>query len=264
VTATLEGAGVELAYDERGDGPPVVLVHGTAGTRAGWDSTRAALGQGFRTIAYDRRGCGQSGTPEDYRATTVPEHADDLAAVIRGLDAAPALLCAQSFGAVTAVDLMLREPDLVRAAVLVEPAMLWMARVHGAEEASATREAMQEGAQRAGAAGAIDAFLVHLGGDAVLDLIGPDELARAHATPRSFAAEVAAVGNWSAPPRELRALDVPAIVVLGSESAPAWVEACETLAGMLPRAELRRLGRRHWPHLDDPAGVAAAVRDLAA
>ena len=78
-----------LAYDERGNGPAVVLVHGTATARSVWRETVEALGDGVRAIAYDRRAYGDSGAPEPYGGTTVGEQADDLAELIERLGAAP-------------------------------------------------------------------------------------------------------------------------------------------------------------------------------
>ena len=63
----VEGAGVELAYEETGTGPAVVLVHGMADDRAAWPAEIP----GLRTIAYDRRGYGESSAPEPYDRTTV-------------------------------------------------------------------------------------------------------------------------------------------------------------------------------------------------
>ena len=47
-----------------GSGQAVLLIHGTASTRAVWDETLASLGPDLRAIRYDRRGYGQSGAPE--------------------------------------------------------------------------------------------------------------------------------------------------------------------------------------------------------
>ena len=54
---TVEAAGVELAVDDRGEGTPVVLVHGIATDRSVWRD----LPLDTRTIAYDRRAYGDSG-----------------------------------------------------------------------------------------------------------------------------------------------------------------------------------------------------------
>lgn len=111
----VEGAGVELAYEEDGAGAATVLVHGMGAPRA---RLRDLAG---RVIAYDRRGYGDSGTPEPYTGTTVSEHTEDLAALVTRLDAAPALLVGADFGALIVLDALLRHPRLARGAVLVDP-----------------------------------------------------------------------------------------------------------------------------------------------
>lgn len=258
----VEGAGVELAYAEHGEGRPLVLAHGTCCTRAIWDETLEALGAGFRVIAYDRRGYGESGAPEEYRGTTVGEHADDLAAVMRGLVAEPALVCAYSFGAIATLDLLVREPELVAAAVLIEPPMLWLAS-GGAEESSSLRESIEQGASERGSDGAVDAFLTGVGGPQALDLLGAARVEAAHASPRAFAADLGAAANWSVPPRELRALDVPVTLIAGTRTRLPWREPSESLARMLPRAELREADSSHFVPVEAPQAVADAIRAAA-
>jgi pimeloyl-ACP methyl ester carboxylesterase len=72
-----------------------------------------------RTILYDRRGSFRSERPEPY-ATNVHEQADDAAALIDALVAAPAIVIGRSYGGAIAVDLALRYPERVRALVLLE------------------------------------------------------------------------------------------------------------------------------------------------
>src|SRR3954468_2425466 len=114
---TVEGAGVELAYEEAGAGAAGVLVHGMAADRAVWGIRATAA----RTIAYDRRGYGGSGVPEPYARTTVAEQAEDLAALLQALDATPAIAVGADFGALIVLDALVRHPDLLRGAVLVGP-----------------------------------------------------------------------------------------------------------------------------------------------
>jgi pimeloyl-ACP methyl ester carboxylesterase len=260
--ATVEGAGVELAYDERGAGQTVVLVHGTASTRTIWDEVREELGDEYRTIAYDRRGYCESGEPEGYIGTTVGEHGDDLIAVLRGLDLAPALLCGHSFGAMTCLDVVVREPELVRAAVLIEPPMLWLAST-GAEAASALRAEIEAGTEESGSAGAIAAFTKVVCGPDALDLLGYERATAALGYPRAFAADLGAVGNSSVPPRELRAIGTPVVLVAGTRTPQAYREPCEVLARMIPSAELRECESGHLVPNAAPDVVARAIRDLA-
>ena len=72
-------------------------------------------------IAYDRRGCARSERPQPYERTSVAEHADDAAALLDALSAAPAIVIGRSYGGTVAADLALRHPDRVRALVLLEP-----------------------------------------------------------------------------------------------------------------------------------------------
>src|SRR3954449_732430 len=116
--ATVEGAGVELAYEDSAAGDPaVVLVHGPAADRSVW---RGAV-PGTRTIAYDRRGYGSSGAPEPYDRTTVAEQAEDLAALVGRLGADPAVGAGVDFGALVVLDVLKRHPGRLRGAVLVDP-----------------------------------------------------------------------------------------------------------------------------------------------
>jgi pimeloyl-ACP methyl ester carboxylesterase len=89
--------GTRLHYQDRGEGEPIVLIHGwTLGAEV-WERQTAGLAaQGLRCVAYDRRGSGQSGRPVDgYDYGTL---ADDLAALMERLDLRGATLVGHSMG----------------------------------------------------------------------------------------------------------------------------------------------------------------------
>jgi pimeloyl-ACP methyl ester carboxylesterase len=115
--------GVRLYYEEHGGGVPMLLVHGTSSSAIVWDSSVDALAALGRVIVYDRRGCTRSERPEPYERTTVSQHADDAASLLVALDASPAVVVGRSYGGEIALDVALRYPDLVRALVLLEPAL---------------------------------------------------------------------------------------------------------------------------------------------
>src|SRR3954466_13296072 len=117
MTTTVEGAGVELAYEERGAGTAVVVVHDMAADRTSWPHEPP----GARVIAYDRRGYGGSGAPEPYAATTVAEQAEDLAALVRAIGAEGAVACGSGFGALVVIDVLRRHRGVLGAAVLAAP-----------------------------------------------------------------------------------------------------------------------------------------------
>ena len=111
--------GVSLYYEERGAGEPIVGVHGGGSSAAMWVEAALELAKYGRTILYDRRGSFRSERPEPY-ATNVHEQADDAAALVDALAAAPAIVIGRSYGGAVALDLALRYPNRVRALVLLE------------------------------------------------------------------------------------------------------------------------------------------------
>jgi pimeloyl-ACP methyl ester carboxylesterase len=111
--------GVSLYYEENGAGQPILCIHGTGSSAALWVDAAAELATRARTIVYDRRGFARSERPEPY-VTNVHQHADDAAALIDALAAAPAIVIGRSYGGEIAVDLALRYPDHVRALALLE------------------------------------------------------------------------------------------------------------------------------------------------
>jgi pimeloyl-ACP methyl ester carboxylesterase len=241
---SVEGAGVALNVVERGSGPAVLLIHGLASDAEAMAPVAQALAPVAHVIAYDRRGYGASGAPEPYRGTTIEEQAQDAAALLGALEPGPAVLCGDGFGALVALDLVKRHRALVRAAVLSNPPLLMF--VPEATERLAAQHAELEAAVRAGGpAAGVEAWL---GGRA-----GGPELARARAANRAFFADYAGLASWPVTRRELRALDVPAVVLTGPGSPPHIVAAADALAGLLPAA--RRA---------DDGDLAAATRTLLA
>jgi pimeloyl-ACP methyl ester carboxylesterase len=259
--ARVEAGGVELAVDDRGDGPPVVFVHGTAAGRSIWRETIDVLGDGVRAIAYDRRGYGESGAPEPYTGTTVGEQADDLAALIAALDAAPAVLVGHGLGAMAALDVLLRYGPLSRAAVLIDPPVLWLSP-HGPEVMGELRDAIERGARDGGPSGAVEAFVQQTAGPGALTLYGATRADAARAATRAFAADLSAGPSWSATRRELRALDAPIVLVAGTRSPPVDREVTAALAELLPAARLVEVDAGHLAQLEAPDAVADAVRLL--
>ena len=262
MSPTVEGPAGPLAYEERGTGEALLLVHGTASDRSVWEELLAALPEGFRAITYDRRAYGESGAPEPYGGTTVEEQADDAAQLIDALGARPALLCGHDLGALVCLDLVRRRPELARGAVLIEPPLLALSP-RGPEVMSELREAVQRGAADGGPGGAVEAFLRHVGGEAVLDLLGTRRVEAATAAPRAFAADLAAAPRWSFARRELRAIEAPVVVVAGQHGGP-WRDPAAALPALLGNARLVEVAASHFVQLERPDVVAEAITALRA
>jgi non-heme chloroperoxidase len=90
-------ADIQIYYEDRGSGRPVVLVHGWPLNGASWErQTEALTGAGYRVITYDRRGFGASSKPlEGYDYNTL---AKDTYELIEKLDLKDATLVGFSMG----------------------------------------------------------------------------------------------------------------------------------------------------------------------
>jgi pimeloyl-ACP methyl ester carboxylesterase len=80
---SVEVNGASLYFEERGNGPPVILVHGGLGSHTQWEEVVAELTPGLRVITPDSRGHGRSTNPDGKLSYTAI--ADDVAALIAAL-----------------------------------------------------------------------------------------------------------------------------------------------------------------------------------
>ena len=84
---TLDAPGAPLQYRTAGDGPPLVLVHGSCTDMTTWDGVVDDLARDHRVIIYDRRGYGRSRHKpvRDHRL-----HARDLTLLLQEVASEPA------------------------------------------------------------------------------------------------------------------------------------------------------------------------------
>lgn len=115
----VEVDGVRLHYVERGQGEPLVLLHGNGSMIQDFDSSGLVdmAAKRYRTIVFDRPGFGQSERP---RTTiwTPGAQADLLEAALRQIGVRRALVLGHSWGASVALALALRHPATVKGLIL--------------------------------------------------------------------------------------------------------------------------------------------------
>lgn len=258
--------GVELEYETRGSGEPVVLVH--AGIFADWFKPlvdEPALTGRYRVISYHRAGYAGSGRVAG--ALSIAQQAAHLRALMRHLGIERAHVVGHSSGGNIALQLALDAPQMVQSLVLMEPAV--PVTTMGTEGMLATRAAMAPvfAAFRAGdKAGAVDGFMrtVSPGYRAVLERALPGVFQQGVVDADTFfGQEIPALQQWSLKREDAARITQPALSVVGAKSrelVPIWADRHEMLLAWLPKVEGFVLAdATHVLHVEYPRAVADAL-----
>lgn len=232
VESTVAPDGTRIAFSRTGDGPPLLLVHGTGADRSRWKPILPALEERFSVYSVDRRGRGDSGDGPGY---TLDREAEDLATVV-GRIGQPVTLLGHSYGGLCALEAALVTDGvrklLVYEGIPIPGVELWRAEVV---------EHIQELVEGGRAEEALIFFMreaVHL---------PPGEIEMLQRQP-SWQGRVAAVNTI---PRELgafnlytfdeqrfRNLTVPTAFLVGENNPPAGRAVAERAAAIMPNAQL--------------------------
>ncbi|WP_089106073.1 alpha/beta fold hydrolase [Streptomyces hyaluromycini] len=252
----------DLAYLDTGSGDPVVLLHSGYVDHRFWHRQIPALAAEYRVIAPDVRGHGSSAN-----ASRPFRWADDLAELLRRLDAGPAVLVGLSMGGVIATDTVLEHPELVRAVVTCGAA------TGDFRYTDCWHKGLQDEYARTLGAGDFegwaDVFLRGVAGEhrAVTDL-DPDIPRRLREmalrtiskhTPGEPDRHVPVTGSWPRVPK----IDVPVLTINGGLEPTALLAAADRLAREVPdgRAEVVE-GVGHYPNLEKPEVFNALLLDF--
>ena len=125
----IEVDGVRLHYTDRGEGSPVVLIHGNAVTGSDWDTSGVAdlLLREHRVIIFDRPGFGYSTRPRG-RMWTAAQQAELLHQALQRLGVERPVVVGHSWGTMVALELAARHPADTAGLVLVSGYYFWTLR----------------------------------------------------------------------------------------------------------------------------------------
>ena len=117
----------EIHYVDSGTGVPVVFVHGGMEDYRNWSPQEALFSKDFRFISYSRRFNFPNKNNQEVTGFSAETEAEDLAKLITTLKLPPVHLVGHSFGAVVALILALRHPQLLKSLTLSEPPLVsWL------------------------------------------------------------------------------------------------------------------------------------------
>jgi pimeloyl-ACP methyl ester carboxylesterase len=248
--------GIPLAVWADGQGPSLVLVHGSMCDHTASDPLVAELRDTMTTFAMDRRGFGASGDAAGY---ALEREFEDVAAVVEAVadrTGGPVALWGHSYGAGCALG-GAALTGAVHRLVLYEPG-LGIPYPAGSIEAV---EAALAAGDRAAALLLVLVGIIGMTDEEIASLRSgprwPTMLASAPTVPRECRAE----DGWTYRPGAFDGVSAPTLLLAGAESHPALKEATGRALAAIPGARVEVLdGHAHLAHRTDPAMVAAVVR----
>ncbi len=237
-----------LHFDEAGDGPVVLLSHGFSATGAMWAPQFPVLAERYHAMAWDLRGHGQSGSPEDPAAYSLEASVEDIAALLDHSGSESAVIGGHSLGGYISLAFADRYPERVRALLLVgtgpgfkrdEPRQAW--------NDNATKQA--EKLEAKGLAIFPEAHTAWAGTH--LSAAGLARAARGMLAQRDASVYEA-----------LSRIRVPTLIVIG-ENDRAFLQAADVMEGKIAGARKVMIpDAGHAVNVDQPEAVNRALREF--
>ncbi|HZP46571.1 MAG TPA: alpha/beta fold hydrolase [Candidatus Binataceae bacterium] len=257
--------GIRLAYQLRGTGTPLVMIHGAQGDQTMFNDLAASFAHDYAVLTFDQRGSGLSEKPSgEY---SIAQLADDTAALMDHVGFDKAHVVGVSMGGMIALEFALRHPGRVRALVLgcTTPGGPKAVRIGGAafNDAYSTREMSSEERGRALAAAAFTRGYIERHPEIIPAMI--EARRQRPLDPAALEARLKAAIRHDVYDR-LDQISCPTLVITGKDDALISWENSRLLAERIPQAELVLLepaGHCFW--LEQPQESRAAIsRFLAA
>jgi pimeloyl-ACP methyl ester carboxylesterase len=253
--------GVQLEYEVRGAGEPVLLIDMLIADCFVPLLTEPALAD-YQLIRYHKRGwVGSTHTPSP---VSIAEHAADAAALLEHLGVRRAHVAGHSTGASIGAQLALDRPEKVHTLTLLEPTLVSLP-LGGAflEAAGPVFEAYASGDH----SGAFAMFVAAASGldweacRALLEERIPGVVTQSiEDADTFFGVELPAVAAWTFGTEQAAAVRRPVLSVVGAETQPLWVEIAEFLRSSLPHVEELTIdGVGHLLQIQRPEPVARGI-----
>jgi pimeloyl-ACP methyl ester carboxylesterase len=251
-----------LHYEERGEGTPLVFLHGIAGDHLYWKGQMRAFAKRFRCLALDNRDAGQSGAA--LASYSIGDLAADVSGLLEALGLAEAHIVGLSLGGMIALELAVAHPSMVRSLFLVGT----LGRVDAWFKATLDTYSLirRQVADTAAFLAALQPWLVsYRFFESPSKLEWLQAFLRQSAFPQTidgFFRQLEAIRGHDVLERAA-AVRCPVLVVSGEDDLIAPPRYAEQLAHRIPQARLHILpGVGHSPVLEDAGGFSRLLDEF--
>ena len=249
---------VDLAVEVRGDGVPVLFVHGFPFDRTMWRHQLAALTR-WKRIVPDLRGAGASTPAAAQDGYSIARYADDLVAILDALGVREAVVCGLSLGGYVVFELVRRHADRVKAVLLVDTKP-----DADAPDAKRERDKLAALVEREGPDPLVSRLLPTLLGQHTQPEVAEQvrEMARRWSVPGLVGA-LRALRDRPDSTATLRQIRVPALVLVGSEDQIAPPAGAQEMAARIPNAQFQVVpAAGHLAPLEQPLVTTRLIADF--
>lgn len=248
--------GNPINYESRGEGPPVVFVHGLGGSANVWHGVMGMMAQHHHVVAMDLRGHGRSGGKGTF---SIEGWAKDVEKLIRHLELPAVTLVGHSLGTLVVQHLAQTKPDLCEKLVLVGGISYFQ---------PPTAEAYKDRAdlvEKEGMDPLVDGWLEgavspqsHATQSGAVGLLRELFLRN---DPRSYAKSCRALAT--APKVRRDEIGQPTLILTGAHDRSTPLAMSEELKAQIPVSAIKVLPHvGHWSPIEDPGAVTGAILDF--
>ena len=234
--------GTRIAFDQTGQGPPVILVVGAFNDRSTGAPLAKALEAGLTVLNYDRRGRGASGDTQPY---AVEREVEDLEALIREAGGAAGVF-GYSSGAQLALEAAAHGLNLTKLALYDAPFIVGDDVPRPPKDIAAQLAKLIASNRRGDAVELYQTKLVGIPEPVVAQLRHAPFRPALEAIAHTLVYDATLVGDLRVPTDRLRSINAPTLAIYGSESPALMGPAAKALAEAIPDGHVKRLdGQSH-------------------
>jgi len=250
--------GTKIAFDQTGEGPPVILVVGAFNDRATGAPLAKSLESRFTVLNYDRRGRGASGDTQPY---SVEREVEDLSALIREVGGA-ARVFGYSSGGNLALEAAARGLNITKLALYEPPFMVGDddSRPRPPKDMAAQLANLVASGRRGDAVELFQTEMVGIPEQVVVQMRNAPFRPALEATAHTLVYEASIVGDLTLPIDRLKSIESPTLVIYGGDSPAFMGEGAKALAKALPTGHVRALGGQS--HDIVPAALAPVLLEF--
>ncbi len=261
----VQAGGLSWHVQEMGQGPTLLLLHGTGASTHSWRDLLPLLARDFHVIAPDLPGHGFTEAPERDRLS-LPAMARGLTSLLGKLGVEPEGIVGHSAGAAIAMQMVLTGAVAPSCLISLNGALLPFKGVASQLFPSVARLLVLNPlvprlfAWRAGSTEAVTQLLEGMGSR--LDARGQDLYQRLFSNRVHVASTLGMMANWDleALGRSFGRVDLPVLLVVGAGDRAVPPSDARAVAARLPDARIETLpGAGHLIHEEKPADIAALI-----